>query len=84
MLRLCLGLGNCPQNYVLIDEPLLGCANDYVQKFVTLFNGAYAKKTVIFTTTDKQMVTLSNNCLLLDENGGQKYFGYPDKVLQTL
>ena len=82
MLRLCIGLGNCPQNYVLIDEPLLGCANDYVSKFVTLFNGPYAKKTIIFTTGDKQMVTLANNCLLLDDNGGQKYFGYPDKVLQ--
>ncbi len=90
LLRLCIGLGNCQQNLVIIDEPLLGCATDFGKLFTAFFNSdlieadQFLPKTVIYTTNEKSLLTAADNCLLLNENGSQKYFGFPDKVLEKL
>ncbi len=84
LLRLCVGLGNCEQDFILIDEPLLGCASDFQQVFTSCFSGRFKHKTLIYTTNEKNLIAAADNCLLLDQNGGQKYYGFPDKVLAVL
>ncbi|GAL02292.1 hypothetical protein JCM19237_5185 [Photobacterium aphoticum] len=53
----------------------------YINK---LFTEKLANATVIFTTNDASYLAASGNCLLLDQDGNQKYFGFPDKVIKTL
>ncbi|CAG23620.1 ATP-binding cassette domain-containing protein [Photobacterium profundum] len=83
-LRMALGLGCCDQGVIVIDEPFVGCEKEYVKYINKLFTEKLAEATVIFTTNDKSYIAASNNCLLLDHDGAQKYFGFPDKVIQTI
>ncbi|USD40038.1 ATP-binding cassette domain-containing protein [Vibrio sp. SCSIO 43135] len=82
-IRLALGLGQCQSNVLLIDEPFAGCEKEHVRHISKLFTGKLSDKTVIFSTNDTSLIAASNNCLLLEHDGGQKYFGFPDKVIQA-
>ena len=84
LLRMALGLGCCDQGVIIIDEPFVGCEKEYVKYINKLFTEKLAQATVIFTTNDKSYIAASSNCLLLDNDGSQKYFGFPDKVIQTI
>ncbi|OAN18066.1 ABC transporter permease [Photobacterium jeanii] len=83
-LRIALGLGSNDQGVIIMDEPFVGCEKECVKYINQLFTEKLAAATVIFTTNDKSFIAASNNCLLLDKDGAQKYFGFPDKVIQTL
>lgn len=82
-IRLALGLGQCQSNVILIDEPFAGCEKEHIKHISKLFSGKLADKTVIFSTNDTSLIAASHNCLLLDSDGAQKYFGFPDKVIQA-
>ncbi|MGR5076351.1 ATP-binding cassette domain-containing protein [Photobacterium swingsii] len=84
LLRMALGLGCCDQGVIIIDEPFVGCEKEYVKYINKLFTEKLANATVIFTTNDKSYIAASSSCLLLDHDGSQKYFGFPDKVIQTI
>lgn len=84
LLRLCVNLGDMRHGLYLLDEPLLGCANEFSKVMTALNSGPLDKKTVIACTNERALVASFNECLLLDNLGGQKYFGSPDKVIQTL
>ena len=84
LLRLCVNLGDMRHGLYLLDEPLLGCAQEFGKIMTALNAGPLEKKTVIACTNERALVASFNECLLLDEQGGQKYFGSPDKVIQTL
>ncbi|MGF1687211.1 ATP-binding cassette domain-containing protein [Photobacterium japonica] len=83
-LRIALGLGCPDQDIIIIDEPFVGCEKEHVKYINKLFTEKLANATVIFTTNDTSYIAASSNCLLLDPDGNQKYFGFPDKVIQTL
>lgn len=51
-LRLALGLGNCEQSLIIIDEPFNGAENENAQYFNRLFSDKLLNKTVIFSTND--------------------------------
>ena len=82
-LRMAIGLGSCEQHVVIIDEPFTGCEKEHVKYLSKLFSDKLSNTTVIFSTTDSSLIASSNNCLLLDVDGSQKYYGFPDKVLQV-
>jgi len=82
-LTLAIGLGHCRKKVVLIDEPFVGSEQENSKYLTALFAQHLSQASVIFTTTDKTMVAASDLCLLLDDDGGQKFFGAPDKVLQA-
>jgi len=82
-LTLAIGLGHCRKKMVFIDEPFAGSEQESSKFLTALFSDHLAQASVIFTTTDKSMVAASDLCLLLDSDGGQKFFGAPDKVLQA-
>lgn len=84
LLRLCVNLGDMRHGLFLLDEPLLGCATEYSKVMTALNSGPLENKTVIACTNERSLVASFNECLLLDQEGGQKYFGSPDKVIQTL
>ena len=84
LLRIALGLGSCDQGIIIIDEPFVGCEKEYTKYINKLFTEKLARATVIYTTNDKAYIAASTSCLLLDNEGGQKYFGFPDKVIQTM
>jgi len=84
LMRLCINLGDMRHGLYVIDEPLLGCAGEFSKVITALNSGPLEKQTVIVSTNEKPLVAAFNECLLLDEMGGQKYFGSPDKVIQTL
>jgi len=82
-LTLAIGLGYCRKKVILIDEPFVGSEQESSKYLTALFAEHLTHASVVFTTTDKTMVAASDLCLLLDDAGGQKYFGSPDKVLQS-
>lgn len=82
-LTLAIGIGYCRKKVVIIDEPFVGSEQENSKYLTALFTDYLASSTVIFTTTSKEMVTLSDQCLLLEKDGSQKFFGTPDKVLQA-
>jgi ABC-type bacteriocin/lantibiotic exporter with double-glycine peptidase domain len=82
-LRIAIGLGQCQSDIVLIDEPFSGCEKEHAKHLNKLFSGKLADKTVIFSTNDTSLLATSNNCLLLESDGSQKYFGLPDKVIRA-
>lgn len=82
-LTLAIGLGHCRKKVVLIDEPFVGSEQENSKYLTALFAEHLSQASVIFTTTDKTMVAASDLCLLLDDDGGQKFFGAPDKVLEA-
>jgi ABC-type bacteriocin/lantibiotic exporter with double-glycine peptidase domain len=84
LLRLAVTLGDIKQGTIFIDEPLMGCSNEFGTLFTSLTSGMMDDKTVIFVTNDHQMIAASDKCLLLDAAGAQKYFGSADKVLSQL
>lgn len=84
LLRLAVNLGDMRHGLFLLDEPLLGCAAEYSKVMTALNSGPLENKTVIACTNERSLVASFNECLLLDYEGGQKYFGAPDKVIQTL
>jgi|GEM_PF-3057113 len=84
LLRLCINLGDMRHSLYLLDEPLLGCADEFGKIVTSLISGPLENKTVLTATNEKAIVASFNECLLLDDLGGQKYFGSPDKVIQTL
>lgn len=81
-LRLAIGLAQ-DASIVIIDEPFVGCEKEKVKYLSKLFSDQLANTTVIFSTTDLSLIAASNNCLLLAPDGAQKYYGFPDKVLQS-
>ncbi|MGF1724642.1 ATP-binding cassette domain-containing protein [Photobacterium nomapromontoriensis] len=83
-LRIALGLGCCDQGVIIIDEPFVGCEREHVKYINKLFSEKLANTTVIYTTNDKSYIAASSHCLLLEHDGTQKYFGFPDKVIQTI
>jgi ABC-type bacteriocin/lantibiotic exporter with double-glycine peptidase domain len=84
LLRLAIALGDARQGLIIIDEPLLGCSKQYANLLTSLNNGILEEKTVIISTNEKSLVASFNSCLLLDADGGQKYYGAADKVIGTL
>lgn len=84
LLRMALGLGSFDQGIIIIDEPFVGGEKEYTKYINRLFTEKLANATVIYTTNDKAYIAASTSCLLLDNDGAQKYFGFPDKVIQTM
>jgi ABC-type bacteriocin/lantibiotic exporter with double-glycine peptidase domain len=82
-LKLMIGLGNCMQQVIIIDEPFAGSEKENSHFLTTLFSGYLKNSTVIYTSNEKSMVATSDACLLLDEEGAQKFYGTPDKVLSA-
>lgn len=82
-LVLAIGLGDCHKKVLILDEPFVGAENENSRYLTLLFKERLASCTVIFTTTSKAMVAVSDRCLLLEKDGSQKFFGTPDKVLQA-
>ncbi|WP_163930464.1 ATP-binding cassette domain-containing protein [Paraferrimonas sp. SM1919] len=80
-LRLAIGLGNMNEELILIDEPLVGSELENKKYLDQLFSGPLKQHTVVFTTVSPHLLATSSHCLLLEQNGSQKYFGSPDKVL---
>ncbi len=83
LLRLCIGLCGKNNNIIVIDEPLLGCEQEFSRYLSKLFLEEFSQSTVIFVTSDKNLIANSTHCLLLDKDGSQKFFGAPDKVIQA-
>lgn len=83
-IRLMLGLGKCAHNIVIIDEPFAGCENEHTKYITKLFSGKLNNATVIFSTNDSSLVADSNNCLLLGDDGSQKFYGFPDRIIQSM
>lgn len=83
-LRLALGLGNCEQSLIIIDEPFNGAENENAQYFNRLFSDKLLNKTVIFSTNDPGLIATSNMSLVLEPDGNLKYFGLTDKYLNSL
>jgi ATP-binding cassette subfamily C protein LapB len=83
-IRLALGVGDCTHSVTIIDEPFTGCEKEHTKYITKLFSGKLNAATVIFTTNDSALLAASNNCLLLGDDGSQKYFGFPDKVIQSM
>ena len=81
LLRLAITLGDIKQGIIIIDEPLMGCSNEFGALFTALTTGVMDDKTLIFVTNDPGMIAASDKCLLLDAVGAQKYYGSADKVL---
>ncbi|WP_298772912.1 ATP-binding cassette domain-containing protein [uncultured Shewanella sp.] len=83
-IRLALGLGACDAKIVIIDEPFCGVEEAHTPYINKLLSDKLAHSTVIYTTNSRHLIAASNNCLLLDADGSQKYFGFPDKVIQSM
>nr|WP_086937421.1 ATP-binding cassette domain-containing protein [Thaumasiovibrio occultus] len=83
LLRLCIGISANNNQFVFIDEPLLGCEHQYARLLSQLLHEELSKSTVIFVTGDKNLIASASGCLLLDKDGSQKFFGAPDKVIQA-
>ncbi|MDF5538951.1 ABC transporter permease, partial [Vibrio parahaemolyticus] len=83
-LRLALGLGNCEQSLIIIDEPFNGAEQENSHYFKRLFSDKLLNKTVIFSTNDPGMISTSNMSLVLEPDGNLKYFGLTDKYLKSL
>lgn len=83
-IRLALGLGACDAQIIIIDEPFCGVEQEHSPYINKLLTGKLAQSTVIYTTNSQHFIAASNNCLLLDTDGSQKYFGFPDKVIQSM
>jgi ABC-type bacteriocin/lantibiotic exporter with double-glycine peptidase domain len=84
LLRLAITLGDFTPGIVIIDEPLIGCCNEFTTLFTALISGPLKNKTVIMSTNEPSLIAASENCLLLDKEGAQKFYGSPDKVLDNL
>ena len=82
-IKLMVGLGNCMQQVIIIDEPFAGAESENSHFLTTLFSGYLKNSTVIYTSNETSMIAMSDACLLLDEEGAQKFFGTPDKVLSA-
>lgn len=82
-IKLMIGLGNCMQQVIIIDEPFAGTEKENSHFLTTLFSGYLKNSTVIYTSNEKSMIATSDACLLLDEEGAQKFYGTPDKVLSA-
>ena len=82
-LKLAIGLGNCTSKLIFIDEPFAGCEKENSGYLSKLFTGILKHSTVIYTTNEKSMIATSDNCLLLDDESAQKFYGTPDKVLTS-
>ena len=80
-LKIAIGLGNCCNNLIIIDEPFAGCEKENSGYLTKLFTGKLKNSTVIYTTNEKSMIATSDACLLLDNESAQKFYGTPDKVL---
>lgn len=83
-LRLALGLCGNSSNLIIIDEPLCGGAHENASYLNQLFTEEIKDATVIYTTNEPSLVVSSNLCLMLEADGSQKYFGFPDKVIASL
>ncbi|WP_087018403.1 ATP-binding cassette domain-containing protein [Thaumasiovibrio subtropicus] len=83
LLRFCIGLSGSSNNIILIDEPLLGVEHEFSRFFSKLFHEEFASSTVIYVTSDKNLIANASHCLLLDKDGSQKFYGAPDKVIQA-
>ncbi len=83
-LRISIAFGPLNKGVYLIDEPCLGAGIDAKRIFTSILTDLMSHKMVVYSTNDKQLITACDNCLLLDNDGGQKYYGFPDKVLSTL
>mgnify|MGYP003385690677 FL=1 len=84
LLRLAIQLGDFKQGIIIIDEPLIGCGNEFTTLFTALKGGPLKNKTIIMSTNEPSLIAASENCLLLDSEGAQKFYGTPDKVLDSL
>ncbi|WOT06747.1 ATP-binding cassette domain-containing protein [Shewanella youngdeokensis] len=82
-IKLMIGIGRCQQKVLIIDEPFVGSEKENSHYLASLFSNHLKKCTVIYTTNEKNMVAASDLCLLLNEEGAQKFFGTPDKVLSA-
>lgn len=82
-LILAIGIGYCNKKVIIMDEPFVGSEQENNRYLTLLFKEYLANSTVIFTTSSKAMVAITNQCLLLEKDGSQKFFGTPDKVLQA-
>ncbi|PMG40411.1 ATP-binding cassette domain-containing protein [Shewanella sp. 10N.286.52.B9] len=82
-IKLMIGIGSCQQKFLIIDEPFVGSEKENSHYLTSLFSSYLKKCTVIYTSNEKAMVATSDLCLLLDEEGAQKFFGTPDKVLSA-
>ncbi|GAM78217.1 hypothetical protein JCM19241_4922 [Vibrio ishigakensis] len=83
-LRLALGLCGNSSNLIIIDEPLCGSAHENASYLNQLFTEELRDATVIYSTNEPSLVVSSNLCLMLEPDGSQKYFGFPDKVISSL
>ncbi|WP_299495334.1 ATP-binding cassette domain-containing protein [uncultured Shewanella sp.] len=83
-IRLALGLGPCDAQVIIIDEPFCGVEQEHAPYIDKLLTDKLAQSTVIYTTNSQHFIAASNNCLLLDADGNQQYFGFPDKVIQSM
>ncbi|WP_299005779.1 ATP-binding cassette domain-containing protein [uncultured Shewanella sp.] len=83
-IRLALGLGACDAQVIIIDEPFCGVEQAHTSYINKLLTGKLAQATVIYTTNSQNFIAASSNCLLLDADGNQQYFGFPDKVIQNM
>lgn len=83
-IRLALGLGACDSQIIMIDEPFCGVEEEHVAYINKLLTNKLNHATVIYTTNSRHLIATSNNCLLLESDGSQKYFGFPDKVIQSM
>ncbi|WP_063653770.1 ATP-binding cassette domain-containing protein [Aliivibrio fischeri] len=82
-LILAIGIGYCRKKVIILDEPFAGSEDENSKYLTSLFSEYLATSTVIFTTTCRTMVATSDQCLLLEQDGSQKFYGAPDKVLQA-
>ncbi|MCL1124262.1 ATP-binding cassette domain-containing protein [Shewanella surugensis] len=83
-IRLALGVGACDAQIIIIDEPFCGVEEEHITYMNKLLSDKLAHSTVIYTTNSRHFIAASSNCLLLDTDGSQKYFGFPDKVIQSM
>lgn len=82
-LMIAIGLGYCKKKIIIMDEPFAGSELENSKYLTLLFKKYLENSTVILTTTSKSLIAISNQCLLLEKDGSQKFYGSPDKVLQA-
>lgn len=81
-LRIAIGLGDQNIQILLIEEPFKG-----IEKHgLSIMSDIIAKlpnATIVYTTSSMEIISLADKCLLLDENGAQKFYGLPEKVISS-
>ena len=83
-LRLSLVLTSNHAGIILLDEPLSGCDPKSFSQYQQIIARFCPHATIVMATNTPKMVSSCNYALLLDNDGGQKYFGIADKVVSTL